>query len=104
MAHDTTAHESLAAETEAARELTRNIASIAALPFDVLPPGPARDALYALAEAGHDVDVYRPMAIDRYVIWVRPEHPWQDGRYSPQEWQDAYADMLAFMQGKEVAE
>ncbi|MGZ6376062.1 MAG: hypothetical protein ACXWPI_15255, partial [Ktedonobacterales bacterium] len=66
-------------DVDAAAEVVETIAGIAALPLDVLPAGPARDALFALAEAGHDVEVYRPMAIDRWTIWVRPAQPWMEG-------------------------
>ncbi|MGZ6363682.1 MAG: hypothetical protein ACXWP0_18565, partial [Ktedonobacterales bacterium] len=72
-------------DVDAAAEVVENIARIAALPLDVLPAGPARDALFALAEAGHDINVYQPVGCEhrRWTIWVRPAHPSIDGRYTP---------------------
>lgn len=86
-------------ETDEAHELTEAIASITAIPFDVLPPGPARDALITLAEAGHDVNAYKPFALDRWNIWCRPAWPYMEGRYSPEQWQQVYAGELARILG-----
>ncbi|MGZ6321916.1 MAG: hypothetical protein ACXWQR_21755 [Ktedonobacterales bacterium] len=91
-------------DVDAAAEVIETIAGIAALPLDVLPAGPARDALFALAEAGHDVSVYQPFGMpDTWNIWCRPEYPYMQGRYSPQEWQAAYAGEVVRILGKGVA-
>ena len=87
-------------ETDEAHELTEAIASITAIPFDVLPAGPARDALITLVEAGHDVNAYTPhLDPDTWIIWCEPAHAWMDGRYSPQEWQQVYASELVRILG-----
>lgn len=87
-----------------AAEVVENIANITALPLDVLPAGPARNALLALAEAGHDVTTYQPISSSEWVIWCRPAHPYMDGRYSAERWQAAYAVETARILGsREVA-
>lgn len=115
MPYDSTAHDLLRtiADIEAttdlsdeqAHEITENIARLSALPLTVLPAGPARAALFTLAEAGHDVDAYTPFGMpDTWNIWCKPAYPSMQGRYSPAEWQAAYAGEVARILGsKEVA-
>lgn len=78
-----------------AAEAQENAASIRAIPLSELPDGPARDALIALAEAGHEVDAYRPLGSPTHVLWLRPQYPWQDGRLTPAEWIARYEDAHA---------
>ena len=73
-----------------ALEIAENLKSLAAIPTDELPEGPARDALIALAASGYEVYAYRPFGADHHNIWIRPEWSYQDGRMTCAEWIACY--------------
>ena len=79
-------------------EATTNAATIAAISRDVLPDGPAREALLALAEGGCDVYAYSPRNRARdwqtptnITIWLAPTFASWEGRMTPAEWMRVYA-------------
>lgn len=56
----------------------------------------AWDALRTLRAAGHDVTAYRAgNSSGPWVIWVRPAYGWQEGRFTPAQWQAFYTQWLA---------
>ena len=79
---------------ETTERMVRCVQSIAAIPPSALPSGPARFALYDLAIAGCEMNVYQHAAGD-WVVWLRPAERWQDGRYSLAEWMRDYAQLAA---------
>ena len=66
--------------------IAEHAASILAIPDDQLPDADARAALVRRAQAGDEVYAYRPFGSPNFVLWVRPEHAWQDGRWQPSEY------------------
>lgn len=76
--------------TSDAQEIVEHVASLRAIPEHELPDADARAALIALAEAGHEVYAYTPVASAAHTIWLRPEFSWQDGRMTCAEWIDRY--------------
>lgn len=63
----------------------------------------AVQALRTLHDAGGEVNAYTRASLtehldgqpERWVIWVRPAHGWQEGRFSPAEWEAFYRHWLA---------
>lgn len=75
-----------------------NAASLAAIPTDALPDGPARRALLALANAGADCRAYHPrnkehgwQTPDNLTIWLEAVYPAWEARQTPAQWVAAYA-------------
>jgi hypothetical protein len=90
--------------TKGAHELKRTslvdvhhtLREIAAIPHEALPYGSlAREALMTLAHAGCELAVYEHWysGAPEWMIWLRPAWPWQDGRYTLDEWTRDYAQL-----------
>ena len=95
----------LAFPPDKALTIAENVASLRAIPDSELPDADARAALIALAEAGHDVYAYTPVGYDRHTIWIRPEWPDQEGRWTCAQWIAAYRAGVALdAQGGEHAD
>ena len=61
-------------------EAAENVASVASVPLEVLPNGPARDALSAVASAGYDVYCYASGG-ETYGTWCGWLGPLADVRF-----------------------
>lgn len=70
MADDQGDARDLSLSTEATARMARNVASVAAIPWEDLPDGPARFCLLEMAYAGGDVGAFRA-SDGRW--WVRVE-------------------------------
>lgn len=81
----------------------RSLAILASVPRDVLPDGPARDALIMLITMGANVVIYHPRNADaawqtpaNVTIFIGPALPSWDGRQTPGEFVDAYTLASAY--------
>ena len=82
-------------------EAAENVASVAAVPLEVLPNGPARDALSALAAVGYDVYAYASggETLGTWCAWLGPladARPLaHDGRVPLAHWLEHWRELLA---------
>lgn len=84
-------------------EAAENVASVRRVPRTVLPPGPARDALTAIAAAGYDCYAYASggESIGTWCAWLGPladaRRPERNGRVPLAEWCARWRELVAEM-------
>ncbi len=82
-------------------EIERNVESIEAVPLAVLPAGPARDALLAIARRGRDCYAYASggAELGTWCVWLEDlanaRKPERNGRVQIAEWVTSWQALIA---------
>lgn len=97
-----------ASEPEIDLETAERVASVRRAPRRILPRGPAREALIAIAAAGYDCYAYASggAVIGTWCAWFGPladaRRPERNGRVTLAEWHARWREMVAEMGLRDV--